>query len=215
MNTHFALGKTLPDGDRSSSPTRRRLISSSRRPLLGIHRVRGVPTLRDGVLARRANCAGSWCDHGCCCWGRWRGALAVLALRRPRSALRQSANGPSNRRRRRTSRHYNSAQSALVPRHLGKSCNPRSVAVPRWGVRAGDWTTLLQVTALKADDDCVGNPMWRVIYQRGPKQLGGDVSGDVSDNRCAAGTSPWKRSPVPLRMVSGWISRVSSSVGSP
>ena len=31
--------------------------------------------------------------------------------------------------------------------------------------------------ALKADDDCVGNPMWRVIYQRGPKQLGVDVSG--------------------------------------
>ena len=71
------------------------------------------------------------------------------------------------------------------------------------GVRAADWTTQSQVTVLKADDDCVGSPMWRVICQRGPKQSGVDVPGDVSDNGCAAGTSPRKRSPVPLRTVSG------------
>ena len=81
---------------------------------------------------------------------------------------------------------------------------PRRVSRFRhWGVRAADWTTLSQVTVLTADDDCVGSPMWRVICQRGPKQSGVDVPGDVSDNGCAAGTSPRKRSPVPLRTVSG------------
>ena len=89
---------------------------------------------------------------------------------------------------------------------LGVSGSPATHGVSRFrlgGVRAADRTTLSQVTVFKADDDCVGSPMWRVIYQLGPKQSGVDVPGDVSDNGCAAGTSPRKRSPVPLRTVSG------------